>query len=284
VLNDYFTQKSKKKIRGKVKTITTHTKLSQIDKDKINDYIDARLQASRKITTIKYDLIALGLVLGFAKDKKYISDLPEFPPPDKAETNPRPSFTKEEWHELLKASRERIDTARDVRTRYKREQLHDFMLFSVHTGMRVNEVLSCRYKDCKVETKKNGGKLLQVINVSGKNGIRHPVGLIGSVRAYESLKKRNNGKPEDKLFPHNHRDQLNNLLKETGMKYDDQKRVRNAKSFRSTYIMFRLIWGGDVGVMDIATNCGNSVNVIQKYYAKYITPPDLKERLSDYPE
>ena len=66
------------------------------------------------------------------------------------------------------------------------------------------------------------------------------------------------------------------------MKTDTEGNTRNARSFRSTYIMFRLIWG--TPIKDIATNCGNSTTVIDKYYAKYITSKDMKERLSDYPQ
>ena len=54
---------------------------------------------------------------------------------------------------------------------------------------------------------------------------------------------------------------------------DTDGNVRNARSFRSTYIMFRLIWG--TPIKDVATNCGNSTTVIDKYYAKYITSKDM---------
>jgi len=65
-------------------------------------------------------------------------------------------------------------------------------------------------------------------------------------------------------------------------RYDVLGNVRNARSFRSTYIMFRLIYG--TPIKDVATNCGNSTTVIDKYYAKYITSKDMKSRLGDYPE
>ena len=112
--------------------------------------------------------------------------------------------------------------------------------------------------------------------------MREVIGLIGAVRAYERVVKRNKLKPDDLLFPQHHRDQLNNLLKDTGMKHDALGNVRNARSFRSSYIMFRLIFG--TPIKDAATNCGNSSTVIDKYYAKYITSKDIKSRLADYPQ
>ena len=260
--------------------------VGRISRRDIENYVDERMKSS-SMTTVRYDLTALSLVLQYAERKEYITSIPKFPKLDVSTTNPRPSFTKEEWHALLDASDERIKNARGARQLYEREQLHDFMVFSVHTGMRVNEVLSTKYKDCKIEkikTKSNGknGMLLVVKNVIGKNDVREVIGLIGAVRAYERLKKRNEPKPNDLLFPQHHRDQLNNLLKEVGMKHDALGNVRNARSFRSTYIMFRLIYG--TPIKDVATNCGNSTTVIDKYYAKYITPKDMKSRLADYPK
>ena len=154
------------------------------------------------------------------------------------------------------------------------------MIFSVHSGMRVNEVLSTKFKQCKIDKNKDGELCLIIKNVVGKNDVRNVVGLVGAVRAYERLKQRNEPNPGDLLFPEHHRDQFNSLLKSTGMKTDSLGNVRNARSFRSTYIMFRLIYG--TPIKDIATNCGNSSTVIDKYYAKYITSKDLKDRLSSY--
>ena len=112
--------------------------------------------------------------------------------------------------------------------------------------------------------------------------MREVIGLIGAVRVYERLVKSRKPKPEDLLFPHHHRDALNSLLDATNLKLDNRKNVRNARSFRSTYIMFRLMFG--VSSDDIRINCGNSITVIEKYYAKYITPKDVKDRLSAYPK
>ena len=131
---------------------------------------------SSSMTTVRYDLTGLSLVMQFAKRKDYIKHIPDFPKVDVSNTNPRPSYTREEWHFLLKSSRERIKKARGTRQRHEREQLHDFMIFSVHTGMRVNEVLSVHYKDCRIEKKKtttNGknGLLLEIRNGVGKKGL-----------------------------------------------------------------------------------------------------------------
>ena len=111
---------------------------------------------SCSMTTVDYDLIALGLVMQFAERKEYIKYIPKFPKLDVSTTNPRPAFTIEEWHALLDASQERIKSAVGSKLIKQREQLHDFMVFSVHTGMRVNEVLSTKFKQCIIDKNKNG--------------------------------------------------------------------------------------------------------------------------------
>ena len=158
---------------------------------------------SVSMTTVKYDLIALGLVLQFAQRKEYIQSVPQSPKLDVSNTNPRPAFTIDEWHTLLKASEGRIKAVADnKRLVWQREQLHDYMVFSVHTGLRVNEVLSVKVLDCKIEKmKKKNGRLLVIKNVVGKNDVREVIGLIGAVRTYERVVKRNKLNPGDLLLP-----------------------------------------------------------------------------------
>ena len=63
---------------------------------------------------------------------------------------------------------------------------------------------------------------------------------------------------------------------------DKQGRVRNSKSFRSTFIMFRLL--ANVSVDKIATNCGTSSTIIENYYAKYINIDMMGDSFTDLPE
>ena len=284
ITGKYRTPRQAKDYGYRINALRKYFSKYEIGTIKLNDienYVDERMK-SCSMTTVDYDLIALGLVMQFAERKEYIKYIPKFPKLDVSTTNPRPAFTIEEWHALLDASQERIKSAVGSKLIKQREQLHDFMVFSVHTGMRVNEVLSTKFKQCKIDKNKDGELCLIIKNVVGKNDVRNVVGLVGAVRAYERLKQRNEPNPGDLLFPEHHRDQFNSLLKSTGMKTDSLGNVRNARSFRSTYIMFRLIYG--TPIKDIATNCGNSSTVIDKYYAKYITSKDLKDRLSSYPQ
>ena len=259
--------------------------VSSIDTQKIVDYIEARTNLAKepvKIKTVKYDLIALRLVLKYCILKKWIDALPLFPQTKREPTNPRPWFELDEWKKLLKQSRVRIKEAEDKKLKWQREQLQDFMVFMVHTGLRVSECLSLRYSVIKIKKKSDGTAEVN-FEVKGKTGFRRVRGLVGAVRAYERLKKRNKGyKKTDLLFPKNHKDGLNSLLREANLKMDKQGRVRNSKSFRSTFIMFRLL--ANVSVDKIATNCGTSSTIIENYYAKYINIDMMGDSFTDLPE
>jgi integrase len=273
------------KINGVLKYFDD-TPISQLTRKKVDEYKTFRLTTPTKgklisLNTVKHDFVALRQVLKFATLQNYIDRLPEFPK-NKIVSNPRPWFDPVEWKQLLNASRERIKRARGTRQLWEREQLHDMMLMMVHTGIRVQECLNLRYGDCVVGKKKNKKGSMLKLELRGKTGIRKVIGTSGAVWVYERLLVRNKHDKDDLLFPQHHRDGLNALLKETGLKSDRFGNIRNAKSFRSTYIMFRLL--AKVPIKDIATNCGNSSDVIDKYYAKYLTVDMIAESLSDLPE
>mgnify|MGYP003983766649 CR=1 FL=1 len=75
---------------------------------------------------------------------------------------------------------------------------------------------------------------------------------------------------------------VNNLLKETNLKMDIHGRTRNAKSFRSTFIMYRLM--DRQPIKAVAQNCGTSSSVIDAYYARYITMDMFGDSFTDLPK
>ena len=236
-----------------------------------------------KHTTIRHDFNAIRQLLKFCVIKKHIKTLPEFPTKSKKDKpNPRPYFSLDEWKLLRKVAQERIIDARGSRVKREREQLYDFMVMMVHTGCRVEETLRITFGSCKVHTKKDGNKELR-FTLKGKTGVRPVRGMVGAVSVFGRVCKRfPDHKPTDKLFPQNHRDGLNALLKLTELKKDNFGNTRNAKSFRSTFIMFRLM--ANQPIKSIATNCGTSSEVIDKYYAKFIDVNMLDDSFTDLPE
>jgi integrase len=258
--------------------------LQDINLQSLNKFKTHRITNDEvKHTTIKHDFVAINQVLKYCILQGHITTLPEAPKKSKKDKpNPRHYFELEEWKELLKVSKERIANARGTRNKREREQLHDFMLMMVHTGCRVEETLKITFGDCKVHKKKNGTKELR-FTIKGKTGVRPVRGMIGAVSAYERICARfPKHKKTDCLFPQRHTDGLNALLKATNLKIDKYGNKRNAKSFRPTFIMYRLIAGQPI--KSIATNCGTSSEIIDKYYAKFIDVNMLDDSFTDLPE
>jgi len=141
------------------------------------------------------------------------------------------------------------------------------MVWMVHSGCRVEETLRISFGEIKIVLNENNEEETNFM-IRGKTGFRKVRGMIGTVSVYRRLCKRHpKHKKTDLLFPHNHRDGLNNLLGEAKLKQSIHG-ARNAKSFRSTHIMFGLIDKKEIAF--IARNCGTSIPVIDNYYAKYL--------------
>lgn len=261
--------------------------IDQIDTPMLSHYLENRINDNASHGTVKHDFVAMNKVFDFAVDRKYLHEKPKEPKEtrkrkkSKKKSRSRQSFTKEEWKHLLKVSKRRITLAPDKNKKWKREQLHDFMIFMVHCGTRVNETLGIRYEDCRIGSNIDGKFIPDEINGdeiyftvydepdlehNAKTGDREVRGSIAAVRAFRRLQKRNiDHKPEDKLFPHNHRDGLIALLVEAKLRVDRFGKTRNAKSFRPTYINFQIDKGIDPAW--ISRNCGTRLEMIQDWYA-----------------
>jgi|TARA_B100000315_G_scaffold1178_1_gene1088 integrase len=258
------------RVRGGIKYFNDY-RVSEIQLKQLDNFREHRIvNDGVSSNTVRHDFVAIRQVLKYCVLQGHLQSLPDFPKKQKKEkSNPRPWFELDEWKKLQKHSQKRIEKSRGTRQRWEREQLHDFMIFMVHTGMRVEEVLRTQYQNCKIHTKQDKTKELR-ITIRGKTGIRNVRGMIGSVRAFERVRTRNKKhKATDLLFPQNHREGLKTLLNETGLKKDNFGRDRNAKSFRSTFIMYRLL--AKQPIKAVATNCGTSSDVVDKFYAKFIT-------------
>jgi len=273
---DYTTR-----LKGKLSFFNDYP-IQSINLAVLNEYKERRLQ-DVSFNSIKHDFVALRQVLKLAKVREYIHSLPEFPSSSKKiKPNPRPSFSKEEWQQLRKASTDRINSATDKNKKYKREQLHDYMIWIVHCGTRVEETLRIKYGDVKIHKNESDGEEVR-FTIDGKTGIRKVRGTIGAVRAYRRLCERHpKHKKTELLFPHNHKDGFNNLLNATNLKHDSHGRVRNAKSLRSTHIVYGII--RDISSKQIATNCGTSTSVIDKYYARFLEVDKFDDSFTALPK
>jgi len=68
--------------------------------------------------------------------------------------------------------------------------------------------------------------------------------------------------------------------------FDDSEQKRTLYSLRHTAIQMRLIKsGGKVNILWLAKNCGTSVEMIERYYAKYLPrSKEIRENLQTFNE
>ena len=197
----------------------------------------------------------------------------------------RAGFTKIEYQHLLKSNRERIKKGRSIRDRFRAEQLHQFIIFMVGTGLRVDECLNLKWSDVKaVDRQANTTeKFLHSdlryyleINVSqSKTNERQAQGLSSAYYAFVRLVKLYRDTGMRKVFVDDEtifgvksfREGMNSLLDYANLKtkkIGDLYVKMDSKSLRNTYIQFML--DKHVTTDYIRKNCGTSSAMIDKYY------------------
>lgn len=248
-------------------------------------------------STIHQEIVSLRHVLKTANRHGWLPYLPDLSAPYRAsgKVAHRAWFSPEEYQMLYEATRDRSLNPRHNRGRWRweSEQLHDFVLFMVNTGLRPDEAKNLEFRDvviAKGETEKND---ILEISVRGKRGVGYCKSMPGAVEPFRRLLARERPlyiltkearrsrkipmePPQgsrlpvstDRVFPNSYRELLNNILDELGLKRDREEQVRTAYSLRHTYICLRLMQGADI--YQIAKNCRTSVEMIEKFYASHI--------------
>ncbi|MGD0192274.1 MAG: site-specific integrase [Rhizomicrobium sp.] len=244
-------------------------------------------------STLHHEVVTLRHVLKTAQRQGWIKYVPDLSPPYKAsgKISHRAWFSKEEYKTLYEATRERAENPPKPRWKWECEQLHDFVLFMVNTGLRPDEAARLEFRDVEIVEDKATNETILEISVRGKRGVGYCKSMPGAILPFERLRKRKRlekvgvrmskgGKPEedkdglvlpkptDRLFPGLRHHHLNAVLEEKGLKKDREGLRRSAYSLRHTYICLRLMEGADI--YQIAKNCRTSVEMIEKFYAAHI--------------
>lgn len=221
-------------------------------------------------STLHQEIVCLRQVLKFANRHGWIESVPNLSPPYKSsgKISHRAWFSPEEYKRFYQATRDRAKNPRKERWRTASENLHDYVLFMVNTGLRPDEALRLEYRDVAIVTDDATRERILEIEVRGKRGVGYCKSMPGAVQPFQRLKERNKGQPTDRLFPKFQKELFNTLLNELGMKQDRDGNQRTAYSLRHTYICLRLMEGADI--YQIAKNCRTSVEMIEKYYASHI--------------
>lgn len=277
--------------------------LSEITGGTVQDYrIHRHEQAMKKFghpparNTLHQEIVTLRQTLKTAMRHGWLDRLPDLSEPYKASSkiSHRAWFSPEEYKKLYEATRKRAHEPKQERYRWECEQLHDYVLFAVNTGLRPDEAWRLQFRDVTIVKDDATDETILEIEVRGKRGTGYCKSMPGAVRPFERLKRRPRplridappseaeraGEPEapeqktrpveptDLLFPKWQRELFNTILDEEKLKTDREGQPRTAYSLRHTYICLRLMEGADI--YQIAKNCRTSVEMIEKYYASHI--------------
>jgi integrase len=221
-------------------------------------------------STVHQEIVLIRQVLKTANRHGWLPYLPDLTVPYKTsgKVTHRAWFSPAEYKRLYEATRKRA--ANPIKPRWKSEceQLHDYVLLMVNTGLRPDEMARLEYRDVEIVEDAATEETILEISVRGKRGVGYCKSMPGAVLPFERLKKRNKPQLTDRLFPSTHRELFNAILDEEGLKKDREGLPRTAYSLRHTYICLRLMEGADI--YQIAKNCRTSVEMIEKFYAAHI--------------
>lgn len=247
---------------GLVQEYRAHRMTSRVDKE------GNPKRPSR--STIHSEIITLRHVLKTAQRHGWLPYLPDISAPYKTSGKiaHRAWFSPEEYKQLYKATGERAKNPKKERWRSACEDLHDYVLFMVNSGLRPDEAKRIELRDVEIVTDGPKDERILHIVVRGKRGVGYCKTMPGAVLPFTRMKKRHNFGPTDLIFPKIQRELFNTILDELGMKQDREGNSRTAYSLRHTYISFRLMEGADI--YQVAKNCRTSVEMIEKFYASHI--------------
>lgn len=240
--------------------------------------------------------MTLRQVLKTALRHGWLDRLPDFSEPYRSspKISHRAWFSPEEYKRLYQATRKRAQEPKKRGFKWEAEQLHDYVLFAVNTGLRPDEAWRFQFRDVTIVYDDDLKKTILEIEVRGKRGVGYCKSMPGAVLPFKRLSSRlrparvdranaptetsetsavPNGQwrtpgPTDLIFPKWQRELFKTILHEEELRFDREGQPRTAYSLRHTYICLRLMEGADI--YQIAKNCRTSVEMIEKYYAPHI--------------
>ena len=233
-------------------------------------------------------------VFNFALLDGAIDRIPQFPKAirNSNSTQPRVGFefskNNNEWTKLREATKNRIGKTLKLRKTENSfhnlvvdEDFYDLLIMLMHSFVRATagEIFGIRHSDVEVMT---DPKRLRIRVDGGKTGLRYVDTLEASVSAYERIiERRGKFKPRDFiLYPEvKNRAGLQRkaqrtfraLLIDANLLLDRNGIERSLYSLRHTSIQMRLVNSeGEVNIYNLARNCGTSVEMIERFYAKFL--------------
>ena len=198
----------------------------------------------------------------------------------------RQGFTHSQWTQLTSYMRRKTwlsvgKHSNDKRLQRHRLMLQAYVLFMANTGLRVGEARNLRWGDCTFVNAKNElDRMVRVTVASANSKVRKRRTVIGTAGAFSALKRFYDSRKKAVDFAaktdviwcdvdggviQDFREGFNTLIRDAGVEFDSEGNKLVIYSLRHTYITFRL--QKNVDVYQLATNCGTSVAMIEKYYS-----------------
>ena len=275
--NKQYVEGYGRRLRKHINPFLGDKPLSKVTSGVIQEYFMHRVETAKEArgapparNTLHQERVAIRQVLKSAVRHGDLSHLPDLSQPYRSNTkiSHRAWFSPDEYKELYNATRDRVKNPR--RKKYQRdyEELHDYVLFMVNTGLRPDESKRIEIRDVKIVDDRDSGETILEIDVRGKRGVGFCKSMPGAVLPFQRVLKRLKPKPTDRVFPRGHHELFNTILGELEMKIDREGQRRTFYSLRHTYICRRLMEGADV--YQIAKNCRTSVKMIEDFYASHI--------------
>jgi integrase len=275
--NGQYVQGHERRLRKHLIPFLGDKPLSKVTSGVIQEYRIHRMEAAKAErgkpparTTIHQEFVALRQVLKLAIRHGHISSLPDMSQPYRTNSkiSHRAWFSPDEYKQLYEATRDRVENPRRKKFLADYEELHDYVLFMVNTGLRPDESKRIQFRDVKIVDDEGSGETILEIDVRGKRGVGFCKSMPGAVFPFKRAMKRRQPKPNDLVFPRTHNELFNTILGELELKFDREGQRRTFYSLRHTYICLRLMEGADV--YQIAKNCRTSVKMIEDFYASHI--------------
>lgn len=251
--------------------------ISQVTSGLINEYRLHRMETGKgkygktlSRQTLHQEIVVLRQVLKLALRQGDITALPDLSQPyrNNSKISHRAWFSHAEYKLLYEATRDRANNPPHKTHKDDYEDLHDYVLFMVNTGLRPDESHRIYVRDVNIVDDAGSGETILEIDVRGKRGVGFCKSMPGAVLPFKRIVKRHTLSANNLVFPKQQHELFNAILEELNLKLDNEGQRRTFYSLRHTYICFRLMEGADV--YQIAKNCRTSVKMIEDFYASHI--------------
>jgi integrase len=141
---------------------------------------------------MQQEIVTLRQTLKTALRHGWLDRLPDFSEPYRKspKISHRAWFSPEEYKQLYKATRTRAQEPKKGGFQWEAEQLHDYVLFAVNTGLRPNEAWRLQFRDVTIVYDDDLKKTILEIEVRGKHGVGYCKSMPGAVLPFSDFEAR----------------------------------------------------------------------------------------------